>query len=186
MCSPGYAALGTQAIGAVTSAVGATMSASVQKMGLKLDATLAGINAERDRDAARATVHAGYDQEVNQRLQTGQIKGQEIAAMGANNVDMSTGSALNRLTSTDYIGERDAQTIRLNAARAAAGYRVEATNSDMRGIMDRAGASGINPLLTGVSSLLTSAPQIAANWYQMKSTGMLPGNNSDYRYGTVR
>jgi hypothetical protein len=171
MCGPAAASLAVQSIGAVTSAVGAAYSASAQKMGFKLDATIAGINAERSRDNAREAMREGYQAEVRQRLQTGMIKGAQRAAMGANNVDMTTGSAANRLVSTDYMGEADAQTIRLNAARAASGYRVEASNQDIRATMDRGAAKGINPLLTGVTSLLGSASSIASNWYGMKQSG---------------
>lgn len=169
----GYAALATQAIGGITSAIGASYQSSVQKMGLKLDATLSGINADRDRDVSRMIVANGYQEEMNSRLQTGQVKGSERAAMGANNVDMSTGSGLNRLTSTDYVGERDVQQIGLNAMREAAGYRTDALNSTMRANMDKAGARSINPLLTGATSLVGSASSIALNWYSMSRAGML-------------
>lgn len=168
----GYAALATQAIGGITSAIGASYQSSVQKMGLKLDATLSGINADRDRDVSRMIVANGYQEEMNARLQTGQVKGSERAAMGANNVDMTTGSALNRLVSTDYVGEANAQQIRLNAARSAVGYRTDALNYQMRAGMDKAGASGISPFLTGATSLLGSATNVASNWYGMGRAGV--------------
>jgi hypothetical protein len=176
MCSPALASLGVQAEGGIASAAGAMFSASAQKMGLKLDATLSGINADRARDNAREALREGYDQEVKQRLMTGQIKGQERAAMGANNVDMTTGSALTRLISTDYMGEADAQTIRLNAARVAMGYRDQASNYDIRGTIDRGEAKGISPFLTGATSLLGSASSIASNWYSMRNAGMFGSN----------
>jgi hypothetical protein len=172
MCSPALASLGVQAAGAVSSAAGAMFSASAQKMGLKLDATIAGINADRARDNAREAMREGYQLEMRQRIETGQIKGAERAAMGANNVDMSTGSALNRLVSTDYMGESDAQTIRLNATRAAMGYRDQASNYEIQGNLDKATAKGISPFLVGATSLLGSASSIAGNWYQMKNAGM--------------
>lgn len=181
MCGPaamGYAALGTQAIGAVTSAAAASASASVQKMGLNLDATLSGINAQRDQDVSRMIIGNGYQEQVNERAQIGQVKGAQIAAMGANNVDMTTGSALNRLTSTDYVGERNVQQIRLNAARTAVGYRADALNQEMRVGMDKAGASSINPLLTGASSLVGSAGNLASSWYTMSRIGMLGGGSN--------
>jgi hypothetical protein len=164
--------LGTQAAGGIASAFGAAASASVQKMGYKLDATLSRINADKARDSAREVLREGYQAEVRQRLQTGQLKGAQRAAMGANNVDMTTGSALNRLVSTDYMGEADAQTIRLNAARAAMGYRDQAVNFDNKALIDKATASGINPFLTGATSLLGSAASIASNWYGMDKLGM--------------
>jgi hypothetical protein len=162
MCSPGAAALGVQGSGAVTSAAGAMFSASTQKMGLKLDAAIAAINADKARDAAREALREGYQMEMRQRTATGQLKGAERAAMGANNVDMTTGSALNRLVSTDYSGEADAQTIRLNAARAAMGYRDQATGYEINRTLSLGAAKGINPMLTGVTSLLGSAASIAA------------------------
>lgn len=171
MCDPATASLAVQGIGGVTSAFGAMKSASVQKMGLKLDATIARINAEKMRDNAREMLRQGNEAETRQRLATAQVKSRQRAAMGANNVDMTTGSALNRLISTDYMGEADAQTIRLNAARAAAGMRADATSYDMRGSMAAASARGINPMLTGLTSLLGSATSIASSWYGMKEAG---------------
>jgi hypothetical protein len=205
MCSPGFAALGVQAAGAVSSAAGAMFSASTQKMGLKLDAAIAGINAEKARDNSREALREGYDLETRQRTATGLIKGAQRAAMGANNVDMTTGSALNRLVSTDYVGEADAQQIRLNAARVAMGYRDEASNYGIRQTLSRGAAAGINPMLTGVTSLLGSASSIAGNWYSMSQAGMFGKSSGaikppdfsapwavnlrtdplDYRYGTL-
>lgn len=207
MCSPALASLGVQGAGAVASAAGAMFSASAQKMGLKLDATLSRINADKARDNAREAIAQGYQQEIDQRLQTGQIKGAERAAMGANNVDLTTGSALNRLVSTDYMGEADAQTIRLNAARAAMGYRDQATNYDIRSTLDKGSAAGISPFLTGATSLLGSAVGIAGSWYGMKEAGAFgsskmistpdwnsplpvdvnskPLDQMSYRYGTL-
>ena len=204
MCSPAVAMLGTQAAGGIASAAGAMFSASTQKMGLKLDATIARINADKARDAAREALREGYQMEVRQRTATGLIKGQQRAAMGANNVDMSTGSALTRLVSTDYVGEADAQTIRLNAARAAMGYRDQATSFEINSNLTRATAAGINPMTAGLTSLLGSASSIASSWYGMKKAGMFDSSqgvkvssdnlgsfagglwNSGYRYGTLR
>lgn len=173
MCGPAAAMLAPQVAGAISGAVGASMSASTQKMGLKLDAAIARINADKARDNAREVLREGYEMEVRQRTATGLVKGAQRAAMGANNVDMSTGSGLNRLTSTDYVGERDVQQIGLNAMREAAGYRTDALNSTMRANMDKAGARSINPLLTGATSLVGSASSIALNWYSMSRAGML-------------
>lgn len=176
MCGPAAASLAVQGFGAVSSAAGAMFSASTQKMGLKLDAAIAKINADKARDAARETLREGYEMEVRQRTATGLVKGAQRAAMGANNVDMTTGSALNRLVSTDYVGEADAQTIRLNAARAAMGYRDEASNQEIRATLSRGAAAGISPLLTGATSLLGSAASIASNWYSLKQAGAFGSN----------
>ena len=176
MSGPAAAFLGAQAASAISSAAGGMFSASTQKMGLKLDAAIAKINADKARDASREVLREGYQQEVRQRTATGLVKGAQRAAMGANNVDMTTGSALNRLVSTDYVGESDAQTIRLNAARAAMGYRDQASNYEIDATLARGAARGINPMLTGATSLLGSAAGIASNWYGMSKSGAFGSN----------
>lgn len=173
MCSPGAASVATQAIGAVTSAVGAGFGAASDKMSLKLDARLSEINSEIEADNARYALEAGQKEEQGYDLKAAQIKSSQRAAMAANNVDLSAGSALAEQVSADYIAATDRKQIRLNAIREAAGYRTQASNYKIDALMKRAAASGISPLLAGVSSLVGSAGKVADSWYTLDKVGAL-------------
>lgn len=93
--------------------------------------------------------------------------------MGANGVDLTTGSALDRLVSTDYLGEVDANTIRANAAREAAGHRMQAVGYSGEATMQRAARRGISPFAAGLTSLATSAGEVASDWYALSKVGAM-------------
>jgi hypothetical protein len=171
----GTASLVGQAAGAVAGAAGSIFSAQSDKMGLRLNAYFNDLNARVENDNAREVLRQGQFEEARSRLDTAQVKSSQRAAMAANGVDLSTGSALTRQVSTDYIGETDAATIRMNAARAAAGHRTSATNYQIQGDMQRSAAKGISPLLAGATSLVGSAGKISSDWYRLKETGAIGG-----------
>jgi hypothetical protein len=173
MCGagPGSASLIAQGMGAGVGAIGSIFAAKSEKLGLNLDAWFAEQNSEAELSNAREALRQGEFAETRQRLETAQTKSAQRAAMGANGVDMSTGSALNRLVSTDYLGETDAATIRQNAAREAAGYRTRAVDQRNQARTRRAAAKSINPYVSGLTSLVGSAGKIAGDWYAMKKSG---------------
>lgn len=172
MCVGAGTSMGvTQAAGAISSAAGSIFSAQSQRLGLNLDAYFADLNADGELDNARRALAAGEAAEQRQRLETAQIKSSQRAAMGANGVDLSTGSALDRQVGTDLMGEIDANTIRANAALEAAGYRTRASNYRSQATMSRAGAKSISPLLSGLTSLVGSASSVASDWYSLKKVG---------------
>lgn len=150
MCSP-TAALALQGAGAVNSAVGAYYSAGAQKSALNLRADL-------DENAAQMALVAGQRDEQRSRLGTAQVKGTQRAAMAANGVDLGSDTPNRILTSTDLVGEVDAQTIHSNALRSAWGYRVQ-------GAQDRAAAGAISPASSALTSLLGSSGRVAESWY---------------------
>ena len=81
--------------------------------------------------------------------------------MAANGVALDSGTPNAVLTSTDVMGEIDANTIEQNALAQAWGYRTQAG-------MDRARANAINPGMSAATTLLGSATQVASTWYGMK------------------
>ena len=158
MCTAN-AALGAQAFGGAAQTVGSYYAASAQRAQLKAQADIADIQA-------RGAMAAGEREEQRLRLATAGLKSKQRAAMGANGVDMTSGSAQQVLNTTDVMGEADANTIRSNAIGSAWGYRTQAA-------MSRAQADGINPGLTALSTGLGAATQVAGSWYQMKNAGLL-------------
>jgi len=147
MCVPVWVA----AAGAALGAAGAYSSAAGQQQAYRYNADYYGSQA----DDARAR---GAMAEQRHRLQVAQFKGSQRAQMAANGLDLTQGSALDILTDTDFLGERDAQIIRANAEREAYGYRSRQQMADFA-------ANNINPAMSAASSLLGSAPTVAAAWY---------------------
>jgi hypothetical protein len=104
------------------------MQGKSQKLELDLKATVSDINARLAETAAQTTLLTGQRQEQGQRLKTAQLKSTQRNRMAARGIDLRSDTALNILTTTDVMGEIDAQTIEANAVRAAWGYRTEGVN----------------------------------------------------------
>lgn len=171
------ASLTASAVGAGSSAIGAYYSAASQKSQLRFQAQMAELNAAQAEKAAQQTLRAGQFEEQATRMRTAQLKSTQRASMAANGIDLGSGSALQVLTSTDYMGEVDANTVAANAVRAAWGQRLDAVNMQNDALMARATASGINPGMAATSSLLGSAGQLAGQWYGLKQSGAFGGSS---------
>ncbi len=190
MCSPAVALLGASAL---VSASSARAGAKAQQQSLLGDAA----NAERtaiqsenqalvaennatlaDYDAASA-IQEGAKSVQRSQLATADLKSRQRVALAANGVDITTGSANDVLTSTDVVGQIDANTIEDNALRSAWGYRTQAQSyrdsaataradaeqyrQDASNI--RTGSRSIRPNAAAAVSLIGSAGQVASAWY---------------------
>ena len=164
-------ALAMMGAGAASSALGAYHSAQAQKTALGSQADLADINARMSESAAQQTLLTGQREEQKSRIATANLKGTQRASLAANGVDLGVGSAAQILTSTDVLGEIDANTIQANAVRSAWGYRTQGVNQSNQALVSRASAGGINPGSAATSSLLGSAGSVASTWYSMNKAG---------------
>jgi hypothetical protein len=175
------------------------MQGKSQKLELDLKATISGINARLAETAAQTTLLTGQRQEQGQRLKTAKLKSTQRNRMAARGIDLRSDTALNILTTTDVMGEIDANTIEANAVRAAWGYRTEGVNYQIDAAMAtangnmavaNAGASAAANLSQGTtpqeqlnsnsrvstgaamaSSLLGSATNIASTYYTLNKAG---------------
>lgn len=161
------ASAGLQFFGALNSAYGAFASARTQRRNLAFQAEMARINAGLSEKAAEGELLKGQQQEQSARLRTAGLKSTQRAAMAANGIDLSSGTAQNILNTTDYMGDVDANTIAANAIKSAWGYRTQGTNYSNEAAMAAANSSGISPTASAFSSLLDSAAQVAPQWYQL-------------------
>lgn len=180
----------------LTSAAGASASASGQRSQLEYqaamgklnaamaesDASLLEMNASITKTQGQIAIQQGQREEQRLRLGSAQVKGTQRAGFAANGVDLGVGSAARVLATTDYMTEVDAGEIRANAARAAFGYKVQEANQKFAAMSARAQgfnytagsafasatASGISPMASGVTSLLGSSGQVAQAWYMQK------------------
>lgn len=165
------AAMYMKGAGAINSVVGGYYSAASQKSSLDLQADLDEINARISERAAQGELLRGEREYQASRLRTAALKSRQRVAMAANGVDLSEGTAVNVLASTDYIGEVDANEIRANAVKAAWGYRTQAANSLNSATIRRASASGINPTMSAFSNALVAGADLATSYRSLKEKG---------------
>ena len=151
--------VGTVFIGTAmaSGAFGAGASADSQKSSLNFSAGLADINAQMAERAAQSELLRGEREYGNARLRTAQLRGRQRASLAANGVDLGVGSAVEIQTSTEVMGEIDANTIQANAIKAAWGHRMDATNQKNDALLKRTSAAGIDPDKAVFSSLVSQA-----------------------------
>ena len=170
------ASLITQIGGAATSAIGARSSASAQRTALKSQAAVADINARIAELGAQSALQQGQRQVGALTHRAGQLKSSQRAAMAANGIDLSTGSAAEIQASTDIMKDIDVDTLTLNAMRTAWGYRTQAMNYQNEAMAKRSTARGINPGQAAFTSLLGSAGSVASSWYALSKSGATGGD----------
>lgn len=176
MCTGAEVAIAGQVAGAGMSAMGARDAAKGQKSALKAEAALADTNARILEMNAQGELAAGQREEQKILLDKAQRKGSQKVAFAANGVTLDTdptSTVNNVLTSSEVLGEIDANTAAANAIRSAWGFRLEGTNEKNRALLARASAKSINPNKAALTSLLTSASSIAGNYYGAKKVGAL-------------
>jgi len=153
--------------------VGSYYAASGQKNALKLQARLDEINAKIVDSQARDALLKGERKEQAFRQDVAQLRSKQRVGMASNGIDLGSETAAAVLTSTDVLSEQDATEIKANALREAWGLRTEANNQRSSARMNRATASGINPLLEAGTTFLTSASKWAGQYDSFKQSGAL-------------
>lgn len=127
----------------------------------RLEIANAGI-ASRQAQSEEA---AGSANETTVRMRGEQVKGQQVAAIGANNLQQS-GTPAQVVASTAAINELDALTTRNNAARRAWGFRVqESSDLQQASFAKSAGTdNAIGSILGGGAKAYTQS-QSAGGWF---------------------
>lgn len=185
MCTMAGAAVGMQAFGAITGAMGAGESASAAKMQatqqsqtLLYQEQVAKNNAQIAEWQAQDALRRGQEQEAQLRLQSAGLRSEQRVGYAASGVALDSDTVINTMVSTDYMTEYDAATIRNNAADAAWGYQVQRNS-----YLDQARAAlygskayqtqadSISPSKAAFSSLLGSAASMAPGVYGMYKSG---------------
>lgn len=159
------------AAGAASNTAGSFFSARNKKSSLGFEAEIAETNARISEMGAQSELARGQREEQGSRLRTAQLKSSQRVALAANGVDLGQGSAVDLLTSTDYMGEMDANTIASNAVKSAWGYRTQAMDYKNQAKMKRATAGAISPGMAAATTLLGESGRVASSWYAMGKTG---------------
>lgn len=193
MCTPalglsagtlGSISTGMQVAGLATGVFGSYEKSKATQAAYDYQASVNRNNAQYAEWQAQDALQRGATAEQNQRLKTAQLRSAQRARLAANGVIIDEGSALNLLDDTDFMGERDALTIRDNAKREAWGARVQAGNYSNDAAMLSARADAESPSGSAASTLLTGAGTVADSWYRRTLTTSAPSRatNSPY-YG---
>lgn len=109
---------------------------------------------------AEQALELGNIEEDRQRARVRAAIGSQRVALAANNIDSSSGSALDLIGETAQFGEEDALAIRANAAREAWGYKVGANDSRNQAKLTK--AAGKN---RGTATLLNTGAQVGQQGY---------------------
>lgn len=129
---------------------GVGLSASSTYQAGKDNAATLRFNREIAEVRARDAIARGQAEEARYRLSVRQLVGEQRAAMAAQGLDLSFGSALDLQMDAAYFGELDALTIRNNAAREAWGYRMQGLGFEMQADQsERAGTSNAFATMLG-------------------------------------
>jgi hypothetical protein len=163
--------MGMQGFGIGAETVGAYYQAKSEKANLKAQASIDELNASLADRQFEQSLTRGREEKQMAQLRTAQTKSSQRAAFGASGVDLSSDTAINILTSTDWAGEIDAKNIELNAINTAFGYKTNATNYRNSALMKRANATGINPTMAAGTTLLGRAGSAATSYYGLKNAG---------------
>lgn len=163
--------------GALSSAIGGFYSAKTQKYQLKTQAIMADTNARIAELGAQSALLQGEREIGNLTLKAGQLKSTQRTAMAANGVDLGEGNAAEIQASTDIMKEIDKNTLQANAIRSAWGYRMQGVNFQNEALMSRSAASGISPVASATTSLMTGAGNVASNWYMLNKAGAFDKNS---------
>lgn len=164
--------VGASITGTILQAGGAFTQASGQRSALDYESSVAKTNAKVAQWQASQALNNGQIAEENQGLKTAALMGSQRVALASGGVDLGSGNANDILTTTKFMGNRDALQIHDNAMLQAWGYKTQSQYySDNAQHLSNM-ADGINPWLSGGTSLLTGATNVASNWEKLsKVTG---------------
>lgn len=178
-----YAAVAAAVIGAGLSAYSASEQADATKKQNEYQAMIEANNEKIAGYQRSAALQQGQEQAQQAMLAQSQTLSRQRAALAANGLDLNSGSAVDLMATTKFLGEQDVNQIEKNAARKAWGYTVEAANYKAASNLDKWKADSTSPtkvgVMTGVSSLLSSASLYAGS----KGTGSKSSSSSVDAFG---
>lgn len=161
-------ALGAQIAGAAFTAYSAFSQSSSSKAAYQYQAAVNENNAKIAEWNAQDAARRGEQDLIDQRRRAAQTMGTQRATLAGRGIDISEGSALNILTDTEYMSQQDSLTVKDNTAKSVWGAKVQANNDRANAGLYQMKADNESPFLSGVGSLLTSAPKVSDAWNTYK------------------
>lgn len=147
-------------IAAVGTAAATAYTIHANNQAANYQAGVAAQNAKLDQQQANNALAEGSYQADQERIRGQLQKGEQIASLAANNVDITTGSAADILGDTAMFTEQDKRQAQINAAAKAYGYDIDALNQKGAGDFAKWNASTNN-----TAALIKGATSIAGNVY---------------------
>lgn len=147
-----------------------------QKDALKNQAKIAQQNATMSDIQARNTIDQGRNQAEDYQRNISAFRSSQINALADNGIDVSEGSAVDILASTDMMAQADMDNIKYNAALQSWGYKVQETNYLNQKNSLNAQAQSVRPLL---NSFMAAGEQFASMYGGGTPSGNpMQGNDS--------
>lgn len=165
---------------AIASASVSAYSANEQGENAK---SVARFNAREAENEATLTRNRGVEEENKHREKVEQLKSKQRAQLGAANVDLNTGSALQIQEDTALLGEVDSLRIRTN-------FQDQGASLDRSvGLINSQGdAAESASRLQVAGSLLQGAGAVAGKWYSPNSAGAatnISGAQANSQFGSI-
>lgn len=163
-------AMASSAAASLTGAVGSLTTGNANGQAAQYQAAVARNNEVVAKQNSDFALSAGRRQEEAQRLKTAQVIGMQRAQLAHSGIDIGSGSALRLQEDTARVGELDALTIRNNAARAAYGYEVQASDFGANaGMLDRTAKNARTAGAIGAfTSIVGGAGSVSDKWLRWK------------------
>lgn len=163
MCLP-VAALPAMAIASsVVSAAGSVYGGMQANAQGKYESQLAKRNSEMEVEAARESREIGKDEAKQHWRNVARTKGQNIAAMAANGIDVDYGSAARLQDDTQLLADEDAQRLYRNVEQRTRGRLINAANytAEAKAAKRRGKAALVGSVFSAAGSLMGGASQAA-------------------------
>ncbi len=163
---------------AVTAVASAAFTAQQQRKQGQFQKATAEYNARVAENEAEDVRSVGVEEENVQRRRTAELLSKQRAQLGAANVDLSSGSALQLQEDTQALGEADALRIRSNFESRAEALETGADLTLSEGAFaESAGQSAaVGTLLTGAGNAvgLSRPTGVSSRWFTPQSAAVSP------------
>jgi hypothetical protein len=139
----------------------------------KYEAAVARNNERVQVNAARESEEIGRDEARDLFRDVSQTKGNQVAAMAANGIDLGLGSALRVQEDTNMQGREDANALYRNIKNRTQGSLVNAQNyaSEAKASRSRGKAAFTAGLISGASTLIGGASQYKGQREKLGKSG---------------
>jgi hypothetical protein len=178
MCVPVAAlAIGSlvaTAVGGAASAYGAIETGKAQAASYTYQSQLARQNAQVAAGNAASAQIAGDKAQTTQQQRVAQIAGRQRADMGANNIDLTSGSAASVQQDTQTLGQADVENIRSSYYDRIRGDVAQQNSFTGQSQMDLASASNAKTAgyMGAATSLLGTASSVGSKWSGYQQQGV--------------
>ncbi|HFF4143475.1 TPA: hypothetical protein ACGDYM_000347 [Acinetobacter baumannii] len=143
-----------------------------QKQAYQQQEKLALYNATLSDNQARQAIEDGTNAVTDYQRNVSAFKSSQINALAENGIDVTQGSAIDLLASTEMLAQGDIDSIKYNAALQSWGHKVQATNYRNQAENYRVAAKSIRPVL---STILNLSGEAAAAFGSSMGKGGLGG-----------